>query len=286
MAHKKGTRVSLRHRTVVGLLAALPTLALPASASALKLIGSGSSAEQPILNVLFRGYSQVHRNTHFSYNPNGGNAGVADVQAGRSEFAVNTRPQLPSDVHTTYIKLFLDGLCLAVNPANSLSNLSITDTKNIFTGLTTSWSQVSGSNLGSNTVDPVGRNTAAGSYTFFKQAVLGTATQSSNVIPETSDGLVQTQVQRDHNAIGYVGLSHSGTGSGVKRLTLNGIACNDQNIQNNTYPLWRFIWAVIPTPGSGRNTDPNVLKFIQWVRTSHKAGQIIKRAGAVTAFNK
>jgi phosphate transport system substrate-binding protein len=208
------------------------------------------------------------------------------VQSGRSEYAVNTRPQLPSDVHTTYIKLFLDGLCLAVNPANSLNNLSITDMKNIFTGVTTSWSQVSGSGLGSNTIDPVGRNPAAGSYTFFKQAVLGTASQSSNVIPETSDGLVQTQVQRDRNAIGYVGLAHSGPGSGIKRVTLNGVACDDAHIKDSSYPLWRFIWAVIPTPGSGRNPDPNVLKFIQWVRTSHKAGQIIKRAGAVTAFNK
>ena len=75
-----------------------------------------------------------------------------------------------------------------------------------------------GSNLTS-TIDPVGRNSTAGSYTFFQSAVLGGATQSSNVQPVTSDGLVATAVTKDQNAIGYVGLAHAGKGSGVKTLT-------------------------------------------------------------------
>lgn len=265
-------------RTGVAVVSTLAALALPASAGAVTLLGSGSSAEQPILNVLFRGYNKLHRSIRFSYNPDGGNAGVADVQAGRSEFAFNTRPPLPSDSGTTYIKAYLDGLCIAVNPANSLSDLSVTATKNIFTGLTTSWSGVPGSNL-QTTIDPVGRNSAAGSYTFFKQAVLGSSTQSSNVLPETSDGLVQTAVKRDQNAIGYVGLSHT---SGLKKLTVGGVACNDAHIKDNSYPLWRWIWAVVPNG----HRDARVVRFLNWVATSHQAGVIISRAGAVPAFNK
>jgi phosphate transport system substrate-binding protein len=264
---------------LVGLAAAVPAV-LPASADALKLIGSGSSAEQPILNVLFRGYNKIHHAIHFAYNPDGGNAGVADVQGGVSQFAVQTRPPLPSDSGTTYIKLFLDGLCVAVNPGNSLSDLSINDTRNIFLGLTTNWSQVPGSNL-STTIDPVGRNSAAGSYTFFKQAVLGGSTQSSNVLPEISDGLVQTHIAQDQNAIGYVGLAHSGPGTGVKRLALNGVSCDGTHIKNGSYPLWRWIWAVIPTSGSGHRLDSHVVQFINWVVTSRKASRIISRAGAV-----
>jgi phosphate transport system substrate-binding protein len=259
----------------------IPALALPATAGATTLFGSGSSAEQPILNVLFRGYNRLHHNVRFNFLPDGGNAGVKDVQAGRREFAVNTRPPLASDGGTTQFKLFLDGLCVAVNPANSLSNLTIGQAKDIFTGVDTNWAQVGGSAL-TTTIDPVGRNSSAGSYTFFQQAVLGGATQSSNVHPVTSDGLVATAIHGDTSAIGYVGLAHAGKGSGIKPVKLNGVACNDANIKNTSYPLFRFIWGVVPT----NRTSLQVEKFIQWVRTSKQAGQIISRAGAVPAFNK
>lgn len=256
-------------------------VALPASAGATTLFGSGSSAEQPILNVLFRAYNRLHPKIRFNYLPDGGNAGVTDVQQGRRLFAVNTRPPLPSDAGTTYFKLFLDGLCVAVNKSNTLSNLTVPQTKDIFTGVFTNWSQVGGSNLAT-TIDPIGRNSSAGSYTFFQQAILGNATQSSNVQQETSDGLVATAVSKDQGAIGYVGLAHSGKGSGVKTVTLNGVACNQANIRNETYPMFRYIWGVLPTG----HASTTVEKFFDWVRTSKQAGQIINRAGAVAAFNK
>src|ERR1700722_14038249 len=166
-------------------------LAVPAAASAgaTKLIGSGSSAEQPIMQDLFSAYSRLHKNLKFVFNADGGNAGVKDVQQGRSQFAINTRPPLPSDGGTTQFKIFLDGLCVAVNPANTLSDLSLTSVANIFLGLETSWSQVTGSNL-TTTIAPIGRNSTAGSYTFFQSAVLGNKTQASNVFPATSDGIV------------------------------------------------------------------------------------------------
>jgi phosphate transport system substrate-binding protein len=254
---------------------------MPATAGASTLFGSGSSAEQPILNVLFRAYNRLHHKIGFNYLPDGGNAGVKDVQGGHRLFAINTRPPLPSDSGTTQFKLFLDGLCVAVNPANSLSNLQILQAKDIFTGFDTAWNQVGGSNL-STTIDPVGRNSSAGSYTFFQQAVLGGETQSSNVHPVTSDGLVATSVATDHNAIGYIGLAHSGKGSGVKTVSLNGVACNDANIKNESYPLFRFIWGVVPSSNPSRQVE----KFFDWVRTSKQAGQVISRAGAVPAFNR
>ena len=93
-------------------------MAIPSAAAATTLVGSGSSAAQPYMLELFKAYSKLHKKIRFSYVPDGGNAGVKDVQAGRSQFAINTRPPLPSDSGTTYVKLFLDGLCIAVNKSN------------------------------------------------------------------------------------------------------------------------------------------------------------------------
>ena len=274
-------RLRSRVRSLAALAVAVAMLAVPAAAGATTLFGSGSSAEQPIMNMLFKAYNKLHKNIRFNYLPDGGNAGVVDVQAGRRLFSINTRPPLPSDAGTTYFKLWLDGLCIAVNPSNSVSNLTIAQTKNIFTGVATNWSQGFGSNLTS-TIDPIGRNSTAGLYTFFQQAVLGGATQSSNVQQVTSDGLVATAVSKDPNAIGYVGIAHTGKGSGVKSLDVNGVPCNQANIKSENYPLFRYAWGVLPT----NNPTRAVEKFFDWVRTSKQAGQIINRGGAVAAFNK
>src|SRR4051794_9998745 len=72
-------------------------LALPAAASATTLIGSGSVAAQPVLLALFDTYhKKVNKKVNFVYTANGGNAGVKDVQAGRSQFAGQARPPLPA----------------------------------------------------------------------------------------------------------------------------------------------------------------------------------------------
>jgi ABC-type phosphate transport system substrate-binding protein len=257
-------------------VAALGTavLAVPAAAEATTLTGSGSSAAQPYMLELFKTYSSLHHSIKFKYIPDGGNAGVKDVQDHRSQFAINTRPPEPSDAGTTYVKLFLDGLCIAVNPHNSITNITIPALKNIFLGVDTSWSQVGGSSL-STTIDPIGRNSASGQYTFFQSSVLGGATQASNVAEETADGLVQTRVGSDPNAIGYVGLSHSG--KPAKKITVNGVSCTPPNIRSEKYPLWRYDWGVVPTKGANRN----VIAFLRWAATNKTARSVEAKAGAV-----
>jgi phosphate transport system substrate-binding protein len=269
----------LRPRTIAAVAGVTTLLAVPAAAGAQTLIGAGSSAAQPYMLELFAGYHKLHHKIQFKYVADGGNAGVKDVQAGRAQFSINTRPPLPSDAGTTYEKLFLDALCIAVNKNNAISTISLSNLKNIFLGVDTSWSQVPGSNL-TTTIDPIGRNSAAGQYTFFQQSVLGGATQSSNVAQDTSDGLVQIGVSHDANGIGYVGLAHSG--SPVKSISVGGVPCIAKDVRNKSYPLFRFDWGVIPT--SKPNTQ--VEQFLDWTRTSAAAGKIINKAGAVAAFNK
>lgn len=265
----------------LGLVTALAVALLaPASASATTLIGSGSSAAQPYLQALFAGYHRVTPSISFLYTADGGNAGVKDVQAGRSQFAAQSRPPLPSDAGTTYVKLFLDGLCVYVNPQNKLTNLSISELSDIFTGVRTSWSQFPGSGLGT-TIDAVGRDSTAGSYTFFTSAVLNGQTQGSNVITQASDGLVANAIKQDANSIGYAGLARA-KDSGLKRVSVSGVSCTPPNIKSLKYPLSRFLWLVFPTA----NPSLEVQKFADWVRTSVAAGEIITKVGGVPAFNK
>ena len=79
-------------RALAAALAAVVVMAVPASASAKDLIGSGSVAAQPVYEALFKAYEKKHKGVHFIYTANGGNAGVQDVQQGRSMFAGQARP--------------------------------------------------------------------------------------------------------------------------------------------------------------------------------------------------
>ena len=261
---------------------ALLGLAVPASAGAQTLIGSGSVAAQPVLQALFKTYEkQVNKNVKFLYTANGGNAGVKDVQNGTSQFAGQARTPLPSDAGTTYVKLYLDGLCIDVNPKNKLGNISIQQTHDIYRGLLTNWNQVPGSGLDT-TIDPYGRDTNGGTYNFFLQAVLNNEPPASNVNALTADGLVVNAVKQDPNAIGYDGLAWQGKGQ--KALKVNGVKCaaSKISVEPLKYPLSRYIFIVLPTA----SPSPAVQKFVDWARRDPVAGEVIAKAGGVAAFNK
>lgn len=270
----------MRKKTLAVALGALIALAAPASASATQFIGSGSVAAQPVLSPLFAKYKKItHGKVSFLYTANGGNAGVADVQQGRSQFAGQARPPLPSDAGTTYIKLYLDGLCIDVHPSNSLSNVSVPQVADIYHAITTNWNQVPGSNKGT-TIHPYGRDTNGGTFNFFLQGVLGNKPAASNVTALTADGLVRNAVAGDPDGIGYFGLAWQDRS--VKKLTLNGVACSAKQVKKLRYPLSRFIFLVLPTNSS----SPALQRFADWVRNSPIAGKIIAKAGGVPAFNR
>jgi phosphate transport system substrate-binding protein len=278
-----------RAKALLGIAAVVPALAIPASASAsTTLIGSGSSAAQPYMIALFNAYHKLHKSVSFKYTPDGGNAGVKDVQDGISQFAVQTAAPLPSQTKVTFTKLFLDALCIDVNSQNTLTNISLSSLAGVFKQppTFTSWSQLGG-NLGSDSILTQGRNSAAGQFTFFQAAVLNGGAENTSTSQLTSDGLVKTAIEKNKDAIGYVGLANSGVkgetkATGEKALNVNGIACSPANVKKESYPLWRYDWAVMPSS----HPNPTALAFFTWVRTSAAAGKVLSGAGAVPAFNK
>jgi phosphate transport system substrate-binding protein len=275
----------MRIKSLAIAVIAFAGLAAPASAGAVTLIGSGSVAAQPVLQALFSTYTKkVNHKVHFVYTANGGNAGVKDVQNGTSQFAGQARTPLPSDAGTTYIKAFMDGLCLDVNPKNKLSSISVQQAHDIYRGLLTNWSQVPGSGL-ETTIDPVGRDTNGGTYNFFLQAVLNNEAPATNVNALTADGLVVNAVKQDDNAIGYAGLAWQGSKK-LKALKVNGVPCEAKKISVEPlkYPLSRYLFMVLP--GDGSTSPPALTKFIDWMRLSPLAGEVIGKAGGVPAFNK
>lgn len=264
----------------VAITAAIGAVALPTTASAATIAGSGSSANTPYIEALFKAYKKVDKKNTFTYLSNNGNAGVKDVQEGRSHFAIQTRAPLPSDSGTSFNKLFLDALTVSVHPDNKLTNLPVAAVKDIYTAKTTEWSAYGDSGL-STTIAAFGRPSTAGLFTFFTAAVLEGAATATNVTPVDKDGEVAVAVSKNPAGIGYIGLANSKPVNGVKRLSLNGVAPVPANIKSLKYPLSRYSWVVLPA----NNPNKAAVKFADWVRTSYEAGQVLTKLGAVTAFN-
>jgi ABC-type phosphate transport system substrate-binding protein len=281
----------------IGAVAASIALTLPGTAAAASgsttLIGSGSSAAQTYLQDLFAAYTKTSagKGLTLKYNPDGGNAGVADVESGTSQFALQTAQ--PSTTAVTSDQLFLDAETIAVNQSNKLTKIAIPQAADIFEGKLSNWTAVKGSGLTS-TIHPYGREPTAGLFTIFQKVVLDGATFGSDVTQESSDGLVATQVGSVKNSIGYIGLANSKK-SGVKALGVsikNGgtaFSPTDTNIKKfistkgkSGYPLTHFDWVVLPNTGQ----NATVKAFFKWVTTSSAAATVLEQAGAVPYFNK
>jgi ABC-type phosphate transport system substrate-binding protein len=53
-------------------------------------------------------------------------------------------------------------------------------------------------------------------------------------------------------------------------------------VKSQRYPLSRYIWFVTPSTGA----DADAVRFARWIRTSVAAGKILRKSGAVPAFNR
>ncbi len=251
-----------RRVVVAGVVLGSLAAAAPASAAVTQIAGSGSSASVPYLEVLFKAYKKVDPSVKFVFTANNGNAGAADVQAGRSQFAIQTRPPLPSDSGLSYSKLFLDALTISVNLANKLSNPLAGQREG-----TSSRCKVTGVErllgVGAERADPglrPQRNRRACTRSSAPPSV-GGETQSTNVTPLDKDGEVAVALFKNPNGIGYVGLANSrGGAAGVKRLSLNGVAATPKTIKSLKYPLSRYAWVVLPA----KSPNKKVLKFADW----------------------
>ena len=225
---------------------AAAVLAAPAAAGAVTLTGSGSSAAQPYMLELFKGYSKIHHNIQFKYIA-GRRQRRRQGRAGRARAVLDQHPPAASPATPARRTRSCSSTASAspsTRPTRSATSRSAT-LKNIFLGVDTSWSQV-------RRLEPVDDDRPdrpqLGRRAVHVLPAVGARRRDAGrrtSQQDTSDGLVQVGVGHDPNAIGYVGLAHSG--KPVKALSVNGVPCKASTIRSKTYPLFRFDWGVIPT---------------------------------------
>jgi phosphate transport system substrate-binding protein len=183
----------------------------------------------------------------------------------------------------TPIKVAIDALAVYVHKDNPLQGLTIQQVDGIFSSTrksggknATTWGQVGLTGDWANKpISLYGRNSASGTYGFFKEIALAKGDFKPTVKEQPGSSSVVQGVSSDLGGIGYSGIGYKT--SGVKAVAL-GKASGKlseptyENALNGTYPLARFLYVYV-NKAPNKAMDTLTQEFIRFVLS--KEGQEI-----------
>src|SRR5665811_271642 len=247
------------------------------SSSGTKLQVAGSTSVQPHAEVLAKAFQQNNSGIQVYVQGGGSSAGIQAVGTGTAEIGMSSRDVKASEMskYPTLepVAIAVDGIAIIVSPKNTVSNLTMNQTRDIFTGNITNWNQLGGSDAKINVVN---REEGSGTRDGVQKIVLKGGNFSTGGITQSSTGAVRSYVAGDSNAIGYI--SFAEVDNSVKALNINSVAPTYDTIANGTYPVQRYFLLVT-------NGDPtgNAKAFIDF--TLSPAGQAILKADKEVAIS-
>ena len=167
----------------------------------------------------------------------------------------------------------LDGIAVIVNADSQVSDLSVEQIGQIFSGEITNWKDVGGADA---EIACIGREANSGTRDGF-ESITDTKDKCKLSQELTSTGAVIEAVKNSPNAIGYASLSAVEGKDGIKSLTVGGVACTEETVLDGTYQIQRPFVLVT------KNDTPlseAAQAFFDYA-TSPAANDLIRSAGAV-----
>ena len=232
----------------------------------------GSTSMEKIIGSLGEAFTEMNPDVTFTYNPTGSGTGIQAAIDGTCDIGLSSRALKDEEKATlTETIVALDGIAIIVNPANPVSDLSVEQIAQIYTGEITNWKDVGGDDL---EISRIGREAGSGTRDGF-ETITDTKEACKYNQELTSTGDVITTVAGNPNAIGYASLS--AVKDSVKALTVGGVAPSEETVLDGTYTIQRpFVLAT----RTGEALSEAAQAFFDFA-TSADANEIIAAAGAV-----
>jgi phosphate transport system substrate-binding protein len=188
----------------------------------------------------------------------------------------------PTQIRTSY-----DALAVYVNKDNPLEKLTLAQVDAIFSktrrrggknvanwgdlGLTGDWA--------GRPISLYGRNSASGTYGFFKEHALGNGDYRDQVKEQPGSASVVQGVTEDRFGIGYSGIGYKTSGVKVVRLSEKegGYVSSGsyEDVVSGKYPLNRFLYVYI-NRGPGKPLDPMVREFCKLMLSKEGQEVVVK----------
>ncbi len=271
---------------------------LPAYQKASGVSGNINSVGSDTMNNMMALWAETFRklypNVKIQIEGKGSSTAPPALIAGTSQFGPMSRAMRATEIDQfeakygykpTQIRTSYDALAIYVNKDNPLEKLTLAQADAIFSktrrrggkavttwgdlGLTGDWA--------SRPISLYGRNSASGTYGFFKEHVLKTGDYKDSVKEQPGSASVVQGVTEDRFGVGYSGIGYKT--SGVKAVQL---AETDQyfdgayeNVTSGKYPLSRFLFIYI-NKAPGKPLDPLVKEYLRLILSKEGQEVVVK----------
>ena len=235
----------------------------------------GSTSMKSVIGALGEAFQNANSGVTFTYNPTGSGSGIQAVSEGRCDIGLASRGLKDDEKSSglTETVLAYDGIAVVVSPENPVSDLTLAQIADIYTGKITNWKDVGGNDA---EIVLIGREAGSGTRDGF-ESITGTEEACQYRQELTSTGDVIATVSQNPNAIGYASLS--AVKDTVKALSVGGVAPSEDTVKDGSYVIQRPFVLVTK---DGVTLSPAAQAFFDYA-TSAEAAPIIAQAGAVAA---
>ena len=228
---------------------------------------------EKVIGTLSEAFMGDNSGVTITYDATGSGTGIESAKNKSCDVGLSSRALKDSETGLKSITVALDGIAIIVNADSGVSNLSLQQISDIFTGKITNWSEIGGSDL---EISCIGRESGSGTRDGF-ESITGTKDSCKLDQELTSTGAVITAVSSSKNAIGYASLSSVEGKTGVKAVTVDGVACSEATVLDGSYKIQRPFNFVV---SEDAQLSPAAQAFIEFA-TSKDAASLIREAGAV-----
>ncbi|MEP0822105.1 MAG: phosphate ABC transporter substrate-binding protein [Ignavibacterium sp.] len=260
-----------------------------------KISSIGSDTMNNLLALWGEAFKQIYPNVVIEFEGKGSSTAPPALLAGTAQLGPMSRPMKAEEMEAierkygfkpTAVNTAVDALAVYVHKDNPLESLTLQQLDAIFSKSRrggyreniTNWSQID-PNIGNRPISLYGRNSASGTYGFFKEHALFRGDFKDGVKEQPGSAAVVQGVSRDRYGIGYSGIGYRT--SGVKALAIaeragaRAYEPNFENAESGRYPIARVLFMYILKEPQ-KPLDPLLKEFLTYVLSFEGQSDVLK----------
>lgn len=250
----------------------------------------GSDTLNNLMALWTEGFRAIYPNVNIQVEGKGSSTAPPALIEGTAQIGPMSRAMKSSEIDAfeskygykpTELRVAIDALAVFAHKDNPIKGLTLQQLDSIFSSTRkmggtdiTTWGQLGLTGDWANRpLSLYGRNSASGTYGFFKEIALAKGDYRATVKEQPGSSAVVLGIAGDLYALGYSGIGY--TSAGVRALPLGESAdalfmANAENAINGDYPLARFLLLYV-NKKPGEPLDLLTKEFITFILS--KAGQ-------------
>ncbi len=246
-----------------------------------ELVMKGSTTVLPIAQKAAEAYMAEHPDVKISLSGGGSGNGIKAIIDGTADIGNASRfiKQKEVDlagtkgVYPVPFRVALDAIVPVVNSGNTISNLTMSQLKDIYLGKIKNWKELGGT---PGTIVVISRDSSSGTFGVWKDLIMKKERVIPSALTVPSNGGVVQAVAKTPGAIGYIGLGY--ITEEINAVDVDGVAGSEENTLNGSFPISRGLFMF--TKGWPKGDTMGFISFI----LSKKGQELVKAAGSIPLF--